>query len=57
MLVCRGCPSAKELAMLGNYGNHFCFLESIIIIKVDFHRFHDVASYDNLKVATIFLAF
>lgn len=57
VLGCRGCQSAKELAISGNYGNHFCFLESIIIIKVDFHRLHDVASYDNLKVATIFLAF
>lgn len=57
MLDCHGCQSAKELAILGNSGNYFYILELIIINKVDFHRFHDVASYDNLKVATIFPAF
>lgn len=54
---CHGCLFAKESAILGNYGNHFHFLELIIINKVGFHRFHEVTNYDNLKVATIFLAF
>lgn len=57
MLDCRSCPFAKESAILGNSGNCFGFLELIIINKIDFHRFHDVTNYDNLKVATIFLAF
>lgn len=56
-LDCHGCPFAKESAITGNSGNYFYILELIIINKVDFHRFHDVTSYDNLKVATIFLAF
>ncbi len=57
VLGCRGCQFAKELAIFGNCGNNFCFLESIIINKIDFHRFHDVSSYGNMKVATIFLDF
>lgn len=54
---CHGCLFAKESAMLGNYGNHFHFLELIIINKVGFHCLHGVTNYSNLKVATIFLAF
>lgn len=54
---CHGCLFAKESAILGNYGNHFHFLELIIINKVGFHRLHEVTNYDNLKVATIFRAF
>lgn len=54
---CHGCLFAKESAILGNYDNHFHFLELIIINKVCFHRLHEVTNYDNLKVATIFLAF
>lgn len=57
VLDCHGCPFVKESAITGNSGNYFYVLELIIINKVDFHRFHDVTSYDNLKVATIFLAF
>lgn len=57
VLDCRSCLFARESAILGNSGNCFDFLESIIINKIDFHRFHDVTNYDNLKVATIFLAF
>lgn len=55
--VRRSCQFAKESAILGNSGNCFGFLELIIINKVGFHRFHEVTNYDNLKVATIFLAF
>lgn len=54
---CHGCLFAKESTILGNYGNHFHFLELIIINKIGFHRLHEVTNYDNLKVATIFLAF
>lgn len=57
VLNCRGCLFASKSAITGNSGNYFYILELIIINKVDFHRFHDVTSYDNLKVATIFLAF
>lgn len=57
VLDCRSCLFARESAILGNYGNHFHFLELIIINKVGFHRLHEVTNYDNLKVATIFLAF
>lgn len=57
VLNCRGCLFASESAIIGNSGNYFYVLELIIINKVDFHRLHDVACYDNLKVATIFLFF
>lgn len=57
VLDCRGFLFARESAILGNYGNHFHFLELIIINKVDFHRLHDVTNYGNVKVAIIFLSF
>ena len=52
--VRRGCQFANELAILGNLGNLFRFLELIIINKVDFHRLHGVANSGNFRVVTIF---
>lgn len=54
---CHGCLFAKESAILGNYGNHFRFLELIIINKVGFHCLHGVTNYGNVEVVTIFLSF
>ena len=56
-LVRRGCLFARESAILGNSGNHFYFLELIIINKFGFHCLHGVTNYGNVKVATIFLSF